>query len=276
MISAVARTTIAQLRRHFSSQHLAAALRTALPPAAISNLLPDEQPAERSHLVPQSCNTFEAHRAPARSPGCFGDRTVPRIEGILHYSERQRLLFNYFRFGRDIHHVADRDLEIDGLVLPAGSEASAGTRFKLGTLVFDYALAETPTISFGLQTGAAWGAFRGRIQASSGPLSASVQESRSGFAPVFGARFAANTADRTWSFVLQGQYVNANWANLDRYSGDLTRINALVEYRFSRHLGIHAGYDAFRLNINRDFNRFITAGAVLRFSGPLAGLTLVL
>lgn len=51
------------------------------------------------------------------------------------------------------------------------------------------------------------------------------------------------------------------------------RANALVEYRFTNNLGIHAAYDWLRLNANRTRNS-ATVGIELRFMGPTVGMTL--
>ena len=51
------------------------------------------------------------------------------------------------------------------------------------------------------------------------------------------------------------------------------RANALVEYRFTNKLGIHAGYDWLRLNVNRTRNS-AEVGIELRFMGPTVGMTL--
>ena len=204
----------------------------------------------------------------------FGDRIVPRVEGMVHFSERNGLLFNYFRYNRASDYTLDRDTAIDDIVITSGSEASAGARVALGTLVYDYAVLETPRSSVGLQFGAAWGLVEGHVQASTGLGIVRDRQSTSGFAPVLGARFSSTTADRKWGFVAQGQYVNASWGNLDHYRGDVTRLNALVEYRFTRAFGLFAGYDSFRLNVDHDFGN-VTGGVILRFMGPTAGMTFI-
>lgn len=205
----------------------------------------------------------------------FADKSVPRIEGSYHVSARNRLLFNYFRYAPDRDYTLDEDIVLEGQVLPAGSTATAGTRFKLGTLAWDGALVETPQTSLGVQFGIAWGTVEGHLAARVRGRDLRTSEYRHGFAPVLGARFARRSAGGRWQFIAQGQYVNANWGNMERYNGDLTRLNALVEYRPGPHLGLHLGYDAFRLDIDHDFG-LITGGAVLRFAGPFAGLSFAL
>lgn len=203
----------------------------------------------------------------------FGDRSVPRIEGGFRFNRRNRVLFNYFSYQRGRQYQVDTDIEIDGLPVPVQSEVRAGLRFKLGTLVYDRALVASQHVDLGLQIGVAWGSVDGRVEAGHGPDKARDREYRNGFAPVLGARLALHAAEPGWNLVFQGQYVNADWGNLRTYQGNLLRANALLEYRLAHGFGLFAGYDAFRLDINRDFGT-MTGGLVLRFRGPTAGISL--
>lgn len=202
----------------------------------------------------------------------FGDDTAPRVEGIFHFSERNRLLFNYFQYDRDKRYELGEDVVFGDTTIPAGSLAKAKAEFDLGSLVYDYALVETPTTSFGLQVGAEWARLKGNVYASDGTDSFESRDSESGVAPVVGARFSANSADHKWGFTVQGQYLDADWGDFDDYSGDITRANALVEYRFTRNFGLYAGYDWFKLDVNREYDDG-SAGMDLTFKGPTAGVT---
>ncbi|MGY1519167.1 hypothetical protein [Luteimonas sp. A482] len=42
-----------------------------------------------------------------------------------------------------------------------------------------------------------------------------ARESESGTAPVVGVRLGFNTQDQRWRFVLQGQYLGADWGDFD-------------------------------------------------------------
>ena len=203
----------------------------------------------------------------------FGDDIAPRVEGSFHFSERNRLLFDYFQYGRGQHYTLGEDAVFGDTTIPAGSAAKAKVRFGLGSLIYDYALVETPTTSVGLQIGAEWARLNGRVQATDGTDSFDSRERQHGVAPVIGARFATSTADRRWGLVMQAQYLNADWGNLGDYSGDITRANALVEYRFTRKFGLFAGYDWFKLHARRDTSDG-SADLDLRFKGPTAGVTL--
>lgn len=203
----------------------------------------------------------------------LGDEVLPRVEGMFRLGNRHRLLFNYLRYDQDRSATLSEDVSFDEVTLPAGSSATVGARFDLASLVYDFALVETPTASFGLQIGAAWSEVEGRVSARSGDDRFDSRARESGTAPVVGARLAANTADQKWRFVVQAQYLDADWGDFDDYEGDLSRANALVEYRFTESFGVFAGYDWFRLDVTRD-DGDLRYGIDQRFRGPMAGVTL--
>ncbi len=203
----------------------------------------------------------------------FGARTVPRVEGILHFSERNRILFNYFRYERDRDFVLDEDINVGDDVLPAGSSGSTTAKFGIGSLVYDYAFVEAPTISFGLQIGGAWADVEGKLRASGGDIDVDSHDRQSGFLPVLGVRLSTNSQSEKWRFTVQGQYLNASWGNFNGYKGDITRANALIEYRLTRNFGLYGGYDWFQLSVDRDFGEY-RGGIDARLNGPTAGVTL--
>lgn len=202
----------------------------------------------------------------------IGEKTVPRIEGAFRFGQRHRLLFNYFRYDETNRATLGEDVTFDDVTIPAGSYAELGNKFDLGSLVYDFALVETPTLSFGLQIGAETARLQGRVYAEAGEDSFEARASERGTAPVVGARIATQTEDGRWRFVTQAQYLDADWGDFDDYSGDISRANALVEYRFARNVGIYAGYDWFKLDV-RQSGSDGDIGLDQRFRGPTAGVT---
>ena len=203
----------------------------------------------------------------------LGDKTVPRVEGMFRLGHRHRLLFNYFRYSEDRDYVLGEPIDLGDIGIPAGSAASLDTDFDLGGLVYDFALVETPTTSLGLQIGAQRAKLSAHLRATSDSDGIyNARQSESGNAPVIGVRLGLNSPDQRWRFVVQGQYLDANWGDFGDYDGDLTRANALVEYRFTEHFGVHAGYDWFELDL-RESGADGMAGLDQRFRGPMAGVS---
>lgn len=204
----------------------------------------------------------------------FGDDTAPRVEGGFRFGNRHRLLFNYFQFDKDRRYMLDQEVSFGDTTFPAGSNARAEAQFDLASLVYDFALVETDTTGFGLQIGAEWAKLEGRAAAEAGEDRFEARDDADGVAPVVGARFSANTADQRWRFTLQGQYLDAGWGDFEDYDGDITRANALVEYRFTRNFGVFAGYDWFKLDVEKTFDATSRGALDLRFKGPTVGVTL--
>ncbi|RPE75845.1 YfaZ family protein [Vulcaniibacterium tengchongense] len=203
----------------------------------------------------------------------FGsDETVPRFDGVLRLSERQRLIFDYFRYDKDRTATLDRDLSYDEVTLPAGSFARGEIEFQLASLMYDYAVVDTGTFELGLQVGAEWAKLEGTLHAEAGADVFDESESEDGYAPVVGARLTFTPSER-WLFNLQGQYLDADWGDFGNYEGSITRANALAEYRFTPLFGVFVGYDWFKLDADRS-GRDGALGLDQRFKGPVAGVSL--
>jgi hypothetical protein len=202
----------------------------------------------------------------------LGEKTVPRVEGMFRLGNRHRLLFNYFRYSEDRDYALGEDIVLGDMTIPAGTTAGFDTEFDLGGLVYDFAVVETPTTSIGLQIGAQRAKLAAEVMVDSEGERYTARESENGTAPVVGVRLGFNTQDERWRFVVQGQYLDADWGDFDDYDGDLSRANALVEYRFTEHFGLYAGYDWFKLNVRQSGSDGVV-GLDQRFSGPIAGVT---
>lgn len=202
----------------------------------------------------------------------FGsDQTVPRIEGLFRFSERNRLLFNYFGYDKKRRATLSENVSFDDTTIPAGSFAEAKAKFELASLMYDYAVIETDTVSWGLQIGVEYAKLEGKLRAVSGADSYRTSSSEDGYAPVIGTRLTLAPNDH-WRFVVQGQYLDADWGDFGDYEGDVSRANALVEYRFTPAIGAFVGYDWFKIDARRS-GRDGVLGLDQRFKGPMAGVT---
>lgn len=203
-----------------------------------------------------------------------GKEWQPRVDGSFRLSERQRLIFDYFRYAKDRREVLDDSVSYDGITVPAGSFAKGELKYEVATLVYDYAVVDTDQFQLGLQLGAEYAKVSAKAYADIGDLYQGrfLDEKADGVAPVVGARLSFTPADN-WLINLQGQYVNTRWGNFDDYDGDLIRANAIAEYRFSDNFGLFAGYDWFRLDVDQS-GRDGMLGLKQEFKGPVAGITL--
>ena len=76
-----------------------------------------------------------------------------------------------------------------------------------------------------------------------------------------------------WMINLQGQYLNTCRANFDNHKGDLSRANAVIEYRLTDTFGIFAGYDGFKLDADQRGSDGVM-GLKQEFKGLVAGVSL--
>lgn len=201
----------------------------------------------------------------------FGKKEVsPRVSGLFRFGERQRLIFDYFRYRKSDTAVLANDLGFDGDVIPAGSHAAFESRFQTASLLYDYTVVDAPRFSMGLQIGAEWAKADGKLYAEAGALNHTERAREDGKAPVVGLRFTGKPGEH-WLLNLQGQYLDADWGDFD-YSGKIKRANAIVEYRFGKGFGVFAGYDWYKINYHED-GRDASGGVDLTFKGPIAGLS---
>lgn len=202
----------------------------------------------------------------------LGDRELaPRVDGVFRISQRNRLVFDYFRFEKDARAGLGEEVTIGDEVVPAGSFAEAEARFQLASLIYDFSVVDSARFSAGLQIGAEYARLDGKVRAASGDDSFRASGRVDGYAPVVGVRLTATPADR-WLLSAQAQYLDAGWGNFD-FDGSIERANALVEYRFTELFGVFVGYDYFKIDYQETGSD--ASGSVdLKFRGPVAGLTL--
>lgn len=206
----------------------------------------------------------------------FGSAEVsPRVDGVWHISNRNRLIFDYFRYQKDNKQTLSEDISYQGNTVPSGSFVKLDSRFQLASLIYDFSVVETDQFSLGLELGAEWAKLDAKATADAGTLGRYRETwKEDGVAPVVGVRFTATPGDR-WLINVQGQYLDANWGNFD-YDGKIKRANATVEYKFTQNFGVFAGYDWFKINYSEPYTSGdITgrAGVDLEFKGPTVGLT---
>ncbi|MBB5878749.1 MULTISPECIES: hypothetical protein [Xanthomonas] len=202
-----------------------------------------------------------------------GKEWEPRVDGVFRLSTRQRLIFDYFKYDKDRREELGEDVSFGGVTVPTGSFVKGELKYQVASLVYDYSVIDNPQFSMGLQIGAEWAKVQANAYADLGPVYAGtfLDESEDGAAPVVGLRFTAHPSEH-WLFNIQGQYLNTKWGNFDKYDGDLSRANAIVEYRFTRNFGIFAGYDWFKLDVDRKRDN-ASIGLKQEFKGPVAGVT---
>ncbi|KAB8318343.1 hypothetical protein SD81_016550 [Tolypothrix campylonemoides VB511288] len=203
----------------------------------------------------------------------FGSReVVPRVDGQFRFGGRSRIVFNYFEYDKDNRQTLSEAISFDDVTIPAGSFAETQAEFQLASIAYDFAVIETDTASLGLQVGAEYAKLEGRLIAEAGADRYDETATEDGYAPLVGIRYTATPGD-AWRVVAQAQYFDSEWGDFGDVEGDVTRANALVEYRFNPTFGLFAGYDWFEIDA-RESGSDGSLRLKQRFHGPIAGVSL--
>lgn len=162
--------------------------------------------------------------------------------------------------------------------------------FRLANLMYEFALVDTERWVVGVGAGIHWAklgadadvlleaAYAGETRSAEGQF----EWTRSRWAPSLGARIAYAPSDR-WRLGLEAQGFSTGWGNFTSERGHFERAGLRVEYRLTDRLGLHAGYDWFRIVLRDDFGAREEAidarldgtwRANLRVHGPTLGLTI--
>lgn len=203
-----------------------------------------------------------------------GKEWEPRVDGMFRISDRQRLIFDYFKYDKNRRETLSDSVSYGDTTVPAGSFVKGDLKYQVATLVYDYSVVDSGKFDLGLQLGAEYAKVSADAYADLGDLYQGrfLNEKTDGIAPVVGARLSFTPSEH-WLINLQGQYLNTRWGNFDDYKGDLTRANAIVQYNFNPNFGIFAGYDWFKLDADKRGSDGVI-GLKQEFKGPLAGVSL--
>lgn len=224
----------------------------------------------------------------------FGNVWRPRGAIGFRISDRQALVGNYYDYSDDdeISYPGGRlGSDPSGVEIPelnARGEAS----FRLGNLNYEYSFVRTPAFQWGVGVGVTYGQLELKADASTAATdevpaqTASLRWKEDGFSPGVHTRVTWRPGDR-WRVGLEGQYLDANWGDIIDEDGHFERAGLIVEYLVSERVGIHVGYDWFRLKLKDSYRATIPADEIglspiqinggiegdLKVQGPMAGLT---
>lgn len=225
-----------------------------------------------------------------RPRGAFGFR----------FSDRQALVANYYDWRRS------EDWEFGGTLLDPGNviggagpvEVPAGrldarVALSLASLNYEYSFISNDSFQWGVGLGVTWAELEARASGSSEATglvdrqSDTVRWKRDGFSPGLHTRITWMPAER-WTVGLEAQYLDTGWGDILDEDGHFERGGLLVEYMVSERIGVHLGYDWFRLKLRDDYSGTARApdgmdsgpfpyqGRItgdLRVHGPMAGVT---
>ncbi|MFC4729056.1 hypothetical protein [Coralloluteibacterium thermophilus] len=236
----------------------------------------------------------------------FGREWRPRGEIEFRMTERQRLVGNYYDYRRSQSRtwgggfldpgdyfdpgepgVPDEPVEVPEV------DVDGRLNFSLASLNYEYSPVETETLRWGIGLGLAYAELEANATATSTPTedldpeSVSYRWKRTGLSPGVFTRLTWAPAER-WRFSIEGQYFDTRWGDFLDERGHFERGGLIAEYLVSERMGIHVGYDWFRLKLSDDYRGTVPAseeagtgeiaydGTItgqLKVHGPMAGVT---
>ncbi len=231
-------------------------------------------------------------------------RWRPRGELAFRLSPRQSLRANYYDYRRDQSWNFDGDwvdpgtifdeVEIPGepVEVPA-IDIDGRLSFELASLNYEFAVVDTPRFQWGLGAGVTHATLEARgTGRSTGtgelePQWETLDWKRDGTSPNLHTRIGWSPTPRL-RIEAQAQYLDTRWGDFIDERGHFERGGLLVEYLVTERLGIHVGYDWFRLKLSDDYRGSFEAppesgvGTVdvagrltgqFKVHGPMAGVT---
>lgn len=224
----------------------------------------------------------------------------PRGAFAFRFGERQALVANYYDFRRN------ERWEYGGTLLDPGAISGPDSPIEipdalldgyieldLASLNYEYNVVSTDTVQWGLGLGVTWAKLQADINGRSGDTDMvdsqfeTVSWKQDGFSPGLHTRLTWTPAER-WQIGLEAQYLDTGWGDFLDEDGHFERGGLFVEYMVSPRMGVHVGYDWFRLKLYDDYRGTARApdgmdagpfpyeGRIagdLRVHGPVAGLS---
>lgn len=204
-------------------------------------------------------------------------RWRPRGELAFNMTPRQSLRLNYYDYRRDQSWGFEGDwvdpgtifdeVEIPGepVEVPA-VDVSGRISFELANLNYEFAMVDTPRFQWGLGAGFTHATLAARgIATSAGtgdidPQWEDLDWKRDGTSPNLHTRVAWSPTPRL-RIEAQAQYLDTRWGDFIDERGHFERGGLLVEYRVTERIGVHVGYDWFRLKLSDDYRDSFEAPA---------------
>lgn len=221
-----------------------------------------------------------------------GTRTRPHIQAMWRFTERQRLMAAHYETAQGRRYPFDESItmgEFPDERLDVYGDAGFDIEFELFNLMYEYAIISTDQWTVGLAGGLHWA----RLEAWADVIATAEYDgevrtetldyewSRRRYAPSVGMRVEYRPTER-WRLSVDGQGFSTGWGNFTSEDGNYVRMSLNAEYRITPNLGVHAGYDWFRLKIADDFRGSLVGGDItyrgrargeLDVRGPTLGVT---
>lgn len=184
-----------------------------------------------------------------------GDRF--RVDANWRIAGRHHLRMLYFDYGASRSRTLDRDLEIGDTIYPIDVTVTAGLDVKIYELAYEYAFLRRNDWELLGSVGAHVADFgfsiRGSGTIAGQPVNARTETaSATAPLPVVGLRYAWRFAPK-WYLEATAQYFTVS---IDDVDGEIIDLRAGVNWMFTDHFGIGAGWNRFSTDVDVSKERF--------------------
>jgi hypothetical protein len=183
-----------------------------------------------------------------------GDETRIRLDGYWRFAEKHKIRVMAFDYSRSKSKTISQDIEWGGEIIPVDAKVDSKSTFAIYELAYEYAFLRRENYevsgSFGLHY-ADWKTSLGWTNTETSQR-ISKEASVGAPLPVFGLR-------GTWKLPhnlgidVSGQFFSLTYGD---YSGDLQDYRAALVWQPNKWLGIGAGFDRFKVNVDVKTTKF--------------------
>jgi hypothetical protein len=184
-----------------------------------------------------------------------GDRF--RVDANWRIAEKHHIRALYFDYGGSRTKAIERELEIGDTTYPVNATLEAGVSTTIYELAYEYAFMQRDNwdllASFGAHIADFGFHVSGNGTVGGQPVNARTESSSvTAPLPVLGLRYAWRFAPK-WYLEAQAQYFAVSIDNVD---GQILDMRAGVNWMFTEHVGIGAGWNRFSTDVDISKDRF--------------------
>ncbi len=200
----------------------------------------------------------------------FGDKDVTRLrlDGIWRFNERHHLRMMYTDYSREVNETIEEEIVWDDDVIPVNATVRAEQKFSIIEASYEYAFMSSDKFELAGSIGLHYTDFEVSLRADvpasgGGTVSIGGPASVDAPLPVLGARTMWRMGGNFY-LDAQAQFFAISF---DEFDGTITNFRAAVIWQPKKYLGIGAGFDNFKIDVDVEKDTF-TGDMDWTYSGP--------
>jgi hypothetical protein len=187
------------------------------------------------------------------------------------FAPRHRVGFSYSRFTLRGERDAQRTLQLGDETFAAGAHLSTQLRLEIVPITYSYSLLKRERGELAFTAGLHWSRLSFRVEGTASLASRDGSRDATASAnlplPLLGLRYDYNFSERWSAGATVAVFALAYGGESTNLEGGLMSARVHGEYRFSRHVGVGAALDAFKVRVDADQEHW-KGGLDYRYWGP--------